>query len=208
MKDNKLCAAIAANPALVLVLGACPALGATTGVLPALTLGVSALVIMLLAALCSSLLKNVISDALKPFVHLVLAAGFAAIVQLLVHAWFPAQFNALGVYTTLLAADLLIFAISERAGERSVGAALSDSLLTGLGFVVALVITAAVRELFGVGSFAGIVVPFFKAHTVNVLASAAGGFFVFAFVMALFRVVFKREDAIVDTANVCVKEEA
>lgn len=208
MKDNKLCAAIAANPALVLVLGACPALGATTGVLPALTLGVSALVIMTLSALCSSLLKNALSDALKPFVHLVLAAGFAALVQLLVHAWFPAQFNALGVYTTLLAADLLIFAISERASERSVGAALADSVLTGLGFVVALVLTAAVRELFGVGSFAGIVVPFFKAHTVGVLSSAAGGFFVFAIVMALFRVVFKREDAIIDTADVCVKKEA
>ena len=51
MNENKLRAAIAQNPVLVLLLGACPALAATTAVLPALTLGVTALAVMLLASL-------------------------------------------------------------------------------------------------------------------------------------------------------------
>ena len=46
MNENKLRAAIAQNPVLVLLLGACPALAATTAVLPALTLGVTALAVI------------------------------------------------------------------------------------------------------------------------------------------------------------------
>ena len=58
MNENKLRAAIAQNPVLVLLLGACPALAATTAVLPALTLGVTALAVMLLASLFSSLINE------------------------------------------------------------------------------------------------------------------------------------------------------
>ena len=149
MKDNKLCAAIAQNPVMVLFLGTCPALGATSAVLPALTLGAAALAVMVLASLAASLLRNAVSTRVKPLTNFILVAGFAAIVQLLMHAWFPAQFNALGVYTTLLAVDLLVYAETERASDRPVGAALADSLLTGLGFALALVVTALIRELFG-----------------------------------------------------------
>ena len=58
MNENKLRAAIAQNPVIVLLLGACPALAATAAVLPALTLGVTALAVMLLASLFSSLIKK------------------------------------------------------------------------------------------------------------------------------------------------------
>ena len=80
MKDNKLCAAIAQNPVMVLFLGVCPALGATTDVLCALVLGVAALAVMVLASLAASLLKNAVADKVKPLTNFILVAGFAAIV--------------------------------------------------------------------------------------------------------------------------------
>lgn len=213
MKDNKLCTAIACNPVMVLFLGACPALGATGAVLPALTLGIAALAVMVLAALAASLLRNAVAAKVKPLVNFILVAGFAATVQLLMQAWFPAQFNALGVYTTLLAVDLLVYAETERASDRPVGAALADSLLTGLGFALALAVTALIRELFGAGSVAGAAVPFFKAHAVSLLSSAAGGFFVFAVVMAVVQAIFKNRTAALggiaaDAAAVCAEKEA
>ena len=213
MKDNKLCAAIAQNPVMVLFLGACPALGATKDVLCALVLGIAALVVMVLAALVSSLLRNAVTAKAKPLTNFILVAGFASVVQLLMHAWFPAQFNALGVYTTLLAVDLLVYAETERASERPVGAALADSFLTGVGFVLALVVTALIRELFGAGSIAGAAVPFFKAHTVSLLTSAAGGFFAFAIVMAVVQCIFKNRTSALggvaaDAAAVCAEKEA
>lgn len=205
MKDNKLCAAIAQNPVMVLFLGACPALGATTDVLCALVLGVAALAVMVLASLAASLLKNAVADKVKPLTNFILVAGFAAIVQLLMNAWFPTQFNALGVYTTLLAVDLLVYAETERASARPVGEALADSFLTGLGFALALVVTAALRVLLASGVIAGAAIPLAK--------SAPGGFFVFAIVMAIVQAIFKnRTDAIggvaADAAAVCAEKEA
>ena len=205
MKDNKLCAAIAQNPVMVLFLGACPALGATTDVLCALVLGVASLAVMVLASLAASLLKNAVADKVKPLTNFILVAGFAAIVQLLMNAWFPTQFNALGVYTTLLAVDLLVYAETERASARPVGAALADSFLTGLGFALALVVTAALRVLLASGVIAGAAIPLAK--------SAPGGFFVFAIVMAIVQAIFKnRTDAIggvaADAAAVCAEKEA
>lgn len=205
MKDNKLCAAIAQNPVMVLFLGACPALGATTDVLCALVLGVAALAVMVLASLAASLLKNAVADKVKPLTNFILVAGFAAIVQLLMNAWFPTQFNALGVYTTLLAVDLLVYAETERASARPVGAALTDSFLTGLGFALALVVTAVLRVLLASGVIAGAAIPLAK--------SAPGGFFVFAIVMAIVQAIFKnRTDAIggvaADAAAVCAEKEA
>ncbi len=205
MKDNKLCAAIAQNPVMVLFLGACPALGATTDVLCALVLGVASLAVMVLASLAASLLKNAVADKVKPLTNFILVAGFAAIVQLLMNAWFPTQFNALGVYTTLLAVDLLVYAEAERASARPVGAALADSFLTGLGFALALVVTAALRVLLASGVIAGAAIPLTK--------SAPGGFFVFAIVMAIVQAIFKnRTDAIggvaADAAAVCAEKEA
>lgn len=205
MKDNKLCAAIAQNPVMVLFLGACPALGATTDVLCALVLGVAALAVMVLASLAASLLKNAVADKVKPLTNFILVAGFAAIVQLLMNAWFPTQFNALGVYTTLLAVDLLVYAETERASARPAGAVLADSFLTGLGFALALVVTAALRVLLASGVIAGAAIPLAK--------SAPGGFFVLAIVMAIVQAIFKnRTDAIggvaADAAAVCAEKEA
>ena len=156
MNENKLRAAIAQNPVLVLLLGACPALAATTAVLPALTLGVTALAVMLLASLFSSLIKKLLPANTLFIAQFMLVAGFASMAQLLLNAWLPKVYNMLGVYAALLAVDALIFSESERAAQQSVGAALKDSFLTGLGFIAALFVTAAIREIFGAGSFAGI----------------------------------------------------
>lgn len=133
MNENKLRAAIAQNPVLVLLLGACPALAATTAVLPALTLGVTALAVMLLASLFSSLIKKLLPENTLFIAQFMLVAGFASMAQLLLNAWLPKVYNMLGVYAALLAVDALIFSESERAAQQSVGAALKDSFLTGLG---------------------------------------------------------------------------
>ena len=193
MNENKLRAAIAQNPVLVLLLGACPALAATTAVLPALTLGVTALAVMLLASLFSSLIKKLLPENTLFIAQFMLVAGFASMAQLLLNAWLPKVYNMLGVYAALLAVDAL--SESERAAQQSVGAALKDSFLTGLGFIAALFVTAAIREIFGAGSFAGITLDFFKAHSVSLLTSPAGGFIVLAIVMAVVSAVSKKSTA-------------
>ena len=89
------------------------------------------------------------------------------------------------------ASDLAV--VGNFAGEAR--AALKDSFLTGLGFIAALFVTAAIREIFGAGSFAGITLDFFKAHGVSLLTSPAGGFIVLAIVMAVVSAVSKKSTA-------------
>ena len=60
-----------------------------------------------------------------------------------------------------------------------------DGLGMGLGFLLALLAMALIREVFGAGQFAGIDIPFLKDYTVPILAQAPGGFLVFGILIAV-----------------------
>ena len=53
---------VAGNPLLILLLGACTAMGATTTLLGAVTMGVAALIVMVLSALVINALKKASND--------------------------------------------------------------------------------------------------------------------------------------------------
>lgn len=183
MKDGKLRAAIAENPALALFLGACPALGATESVLSALGMSAAVIAVLLLSTALISLLRRTIPESARVPAYVLIIAGFASAVQLLMNAFLPGIYQMLGVYLAVLAVDLMMFSGAEDAGEHG-GAAIGRSLLNSLGFAALILVMAAVRELLGSGSFAGIAVPFFEAHRISTLTQASGGFIVFAFLLA------------------------
>ena len=55
----------------------------------------------------------------------------------------------------------------------------------GLGFTLALLSIAVIREVFGSGSFAGMEIPFLRDHTVDFLVKAPGGMLVYGVMIAL-----------------------
>jgi electron transport complex protein RnfE len=55
----------------------------------------------------------------------------------------------------------------------------------GIGFIVALILIATIREVAGNGSFAGIVIPFLEGFKIPVLTQAPGGFLVYGIVIAI-----------------------
>ena len=71
------------------------------------------------------------------------------------------------------------------AGKNSVGASALDGLGMGLGFTLALLSMAVIREVLGSGAFAGMEIPFMKNYTINILTSAPGGFMVYGFLIAV-----------------------
>lgn len=193
MKDNKSRAAIAENPVLVLFLGACPAMAVTNSVIGALGMGAAVLLVMLLSAFLISLLRRAIPERVRIPACILVTAGFVSIVQLLMNAFLPNVYQMLGVYLAAAAVNLLVFSSAERAGEHGVGASVLDSFLTGLGFMAALLVMGAVRELLGSGSFAGASVPFFDTYNVPLLAQAPGGFLVFAILAAIINAVCRKD---------------
>lgn len=62
---------------------------------------------------------------------------------------------------------------------------MKESLLTGLCFAVLLFVTAALREIFGSASFAGLSIDFLADYMIPVLVKAPGGLMIYAFVAAL-----------------------
>jgi electron transport complex protein RnfE len=55
----------------------------------------------------------------------------------------------------------------------------------GLGFTIALVAMASIREIFGNGSWLGLSIPWLSEHPISILTLAPGGFFVFGCLIAL-----------------------
>lgn len=184
MKDNKLRSAIAENPVLVLFLGAAPAMGSTADVRAALGMGGAVLLVLLLSSALISLLRRVIPQKAMIPASILIIAGFVSVIELLMNAFLPSVYQMLGVYLAVIAVNLLVFSGGERAVERGFGAAMLDSLLTGLGFAAAIFVMAALREVFGSGSFAGIAIPFLENHNVPLLVQSSGGFIIFAFLIA------------------------
>lgn len=183
MRENSLSAALTRKPVLLLFLGACPAMALSANVLSALAIGVAALLVMLLSNLVLWLLRGILGGSV--LAKLVVISCFVSAVQMLMNAFLPSVYPMMGVYLAVLAVSLLLFHEAEETDEGGLGAALGGAVSAGLIFTAAVVVMAAVRELFGSASFAGIPVAALKNYTVPLLAQAPGGFVVFAFVLAV-----------------------
>ena len=171
MSEKKLCCVIAENPLLILFLGACTAMGATTTLLGAVAMGVAALIVMVLSALVINALKKAIPECARIPAVVIVVAGFVSIVQMLMNALLPEVYQMLGIYVAVAAVDLLIF---DTANEACVVRAVKN----GLRFLVVLVIMGLIREVLGSASVAGFDIPFLADYTIPVLNKAPGGFIV------------------------------
>ncbi|MBO5944980.1 MAG: hypothetical protein J6Q69_00065, partial [Clostridia bacterium] len=60
-----------------------------------------------------------------------------------------------------------------------------DGIGMGIGLLIALLAMAIIREVLGVGSFAGIEIPFLVDYKIPLLAQAPGGFLVFGILIAI-----------------------
>lgn len=183
MKNN-VRAAIAENPVLVLFLGACPAMAASTSVISALGMGAAVLIVMPLSNMLIYALRNAIPKSARLSANILIITAVVSAVQMLMNALLPNVYQMLGVYLAVVAVDLMVYGSAEDAVERSFVKSVVNSLLTGLGFAAAMFVMSAVREILGGGSFAGHGIAFFKTYNIPALLQPHGGFVVFAILLA------------------------
>lgn len=180
------------NPVFVLILGTCPTLATTTTVIGALAIGLAAAAVLVCSNMAISLLRKFIPDAVRIPCYIVIIAGFVTIVQMLMHAYLPELYELLGVYLALITVNCIILGRAEMfASKNSVGRSALDGIGMGLGFTLALLAMATIREVFGAGTFAGMAVPFFKDHTIDILVKAPGGMMVYGILIAVVSVITK-----------------
>lgn len=182
------------NPVLVLLLGTCPTLAVTSNVKGAMGMALAAAVVLICSNLAISLLRNVIPDKVRIPCYIVVIAGFVTVVEMLMHAYLPDLYAALGIFLSLIVVNCIILGRAEMyASDHGVLDSLLDAVGMAIGFALALFAMSTIREVFGSGSFFGIEIPFIKStdpsvardFTIPILTSAPGGFLVFGILIAI-----------------------
>ena len=184
------------NPVLVLVLGTCPTLAISTGVISALGMGIAATLVLVCSNIVISALRRLIPDSVRIPCYIVVIAGFVTVVQLLLQAYLPSLYEMMGVYLALIVVNCIILGRAEMfARKNTVIDSALDGLGMGVGFLVAIVAMATIREVLGAGSFAGFEIPFLvirdaageitESFTLPILTQAPGGFLVFGILIAI-----------------------
>ncbi len=177
---------IVENPVLVLVLGTCPTLAVSTGIISALSMGIAATLVLIGSNVVISALRKIIPDTVRIPCYIVIIAAFVSAIQMLLQAFLPSVYEMLGVYLALIVVNCIILGRAEMfARKNSVLDSALDGLGMGIGFLLALLAMATIREVLGAGSFAGFEIPILKDYCIPILAQAPGGFLVFGILIAV-----------------------
>ena len=174
------------NPTFVLMLGMCPTLAVTTSAVNGLGMGLTTMVVLALSNMFISLLRKIIPDKVRIPAFIVIIASFVTVVELLLKAFIPFLYDALGLYIPLIVVNCIILGRAEAyASKNDVTSSLFDGVGMGLGFTVALTIIGAVRELLGAGEVFGLAVMPESYVPCSIFVMAPGAFFVLAVLTAI-----------------------
>ena len=181
------------NPVFRLVLGVCPTLAATTSGNNAVGMGLAATFVLLGSNLVISMLRNIIPDKVRIPAFIVVISTFVTIVQMLIQAFVPALYEALGLFIPLIVVNCIILARAEAfASKNSVLRSGMDGLGMGMGFTFALILIGAVREILGTGSLFGINLLGGGFEPMLLAVMAPGGFIFFGLVLGVYNLVQDR----------------
>ena len=174
------------NPTFVLVLGMCPTLGTTTSAINGLGMGLATMIVLILSNITISSIARIIPDKVRIPCYIVVIASFVTIVQLLLQAYVPVLYEALGIFLPLIVVNCIILGRAEAfANKNSVGDSALDGVGIGLGFTIALTAIGLVREILGSGSAFGW--KFLQGDGMLAFVLAPGAFIVLAYLMVVFR---------------------
>lgn len=173
------------NPIFRLVLGMCSSLAVSSTLIASLGMGMSVIFVLVLSNIVISSLRKIIPDMVRIPAFITVIAGFVTIVQLLLKAYLLEINDMLGVYLPLIVVNCIILGRAEAfAAKNSIGYAALDGLGMGLGYTIALLSIAFIRELFGFGSLFGFqIIP--EEYTILIFTLPTGGFLVLGLLMAV-----------------------
>lgn len=149
------------NPITVQMLGICSALAVTSKLEPSIVMAISVIVVISLANVVISLLRNTIPTRIRIIVQLVVVAALVTIVNEILKAFAYDVSKQLSVFIGLIITNCIVMGRLEAfALANKPWPAFLDGLGNGLGYGIILIIIGFFRELFGSGTLFGIqVIP-------------------------------------------------
>ncbi len=141
------------NPAIVQLLGLCPLLAVTGSVVNAIGLGLATTLVLVCSNTAVSLIRNVVSDAVRLPVFVMIIASAVTCIELLMQAFAYELYQILGIFLPLITTNCVILGRADAfASKNSLAPAAYDGFIMGVGFTVILVLLGALRELAGTGA--------------------------------------------------------
>ena len=169
------------NPTLVLMLGMCPTLAVSTRASNGIGMGLSTLAVLVLSNLVISLLRKVIPDQVRLPAYIVIVASLVTVTELLMEAYVPAVYEALGIYIPLIVVNCIILGRAEAyANKNTPLLSIMDGIGMGLGFTIALTLAGAVREILGSGTCFGVQILPKTVTPLGIFIQPPGAFLVIA----------------------------
>jgi electron transport complex protein RnfE len=185
-KENFFKGIVKENPVFVMLLGMCPTLGVTSSAFNGLGMGIATLFVLLMSNMVVSLIKNQIPSKVRIPAFIIVIASFVTIVEMVLEAFMPFLYEQLGIFIPLIVVNCLILGRAEAfASKNTLFSSALDALGMGIGFIMALTLLGAVRELLGSGSIFDLQLVAENAHTFILFILPPGAFIALAYLAFL-----------------------
>jgi electron transport complex protein RnfA len=145
-------ASLVNNFVLAYFLGICPFLGVSGKRETALRMGIAVTLVMLISSLAAYGIRAILLMAGAPYLQLIafiaVIASTVQLVEMFIKKFSPTLFRALGIFLPLITTNCAILAVAlfQSNREYSLIESLVFALGGGLGFTLALVLMAGLRE--------------------------------------------------------------
>lgn len=140
------------NFVLAMFLGMCPFLGVSQRISTAFPMGLATAFVILVASLSAYFINMILMafhlEFLRVISYITVIAGAVQLVEMFVKRYFPVLFRALGIYLPLITTNCAVLGVAlfQTAREYNFIQSLSYSFGGGVGFTLALVLMAGLRE--------------------------------------------------------------
>ena len=183
------------NPIFVLALSLCPALAVTNSVINGLTMGLTVLFVITANNVVVSITRKWVNDKVRVPVYITSIATIVTLVQLVLQAFAPSLYKALGVYLSLVVVFAIILARAEVfASKNKVIPSFFDGLGMGAGFTIAMLVISAIREIIGNGTILGISVFGSGYNPALIMILPPGAFILIGYMMGAIKLYMKRKE--------------
>jgi Na+-translocating ferredoxin:NAD+ oxidoreductase subunit E len=185
------------NPIFRITLGMCPFLALSTSVQNAVGMGAAATFVLIWSNVAISALRNFIPDKIRIPCYIVFIATFVSLVDMVMAAYTPPLHKALGIYIPLIVVNCIILGRAEAfANKNTVMSSFLDGIGMGVGFTLAMILMATIREILGNGTWYGINLlgERFTNQPVLIAILPPGAFILMGYILGVFNIIDRRKE--------------
>ncbi len=175
------------NPLFVIVLGVCPSLATSGSLQTALAMGAAVIFVCVGGNVVISMIRKTVPGGVRIACYVVVIATFVTVTDLFLKAYFPAISRTIGIFIPLIVVNCIMLARAEAfACKNTVMDSFLDGLGMGIGYTMALVLLAVIRESTGNGTLFGHKLSD-AYNPMTVMISAPGAFILLGLLLGFFK---------------------